>query len=296
MILTNLENITPTQENKIQELQQREFNSIDNPKLKLTENMSIELTNLIEKRDAEDVLPPGAISHLDEVFRNVFWKRKRDLTNKFLEKGLLTEQDVLNLSSKSDNDFYIANKESFETNFIRGKWDNYKDKVRDVKSNYDLKSFDEADLTTLYKSQLNGYSVMLKEMYNLNYYPIGELIYGLVNNPLHQIQNEINRQFYSLGNPSDDNDKWIETKRQIERNMIFDISKFKKEYPYYHFENVTLDFDIPEILRVKKFEVLTAENDNQNIKRRVLMSRIYLCNKEIEIYKKLDKNYKPKAN
>ena len=287
LILTNLERITPTQEKKILELEQRKIDSVENPKLKLTKNMTNELYSLIAQRDSDDVLPTGATSHLDEVFRSVFWKRKRDLSNKFLEKGLLTEQDILNIAGKVDNDFYLANQESFETDFIKGKWDNFKDKVRDVKSNYDLKSFEEADLSTLYKSQLNGYSVMLKEMHQLDHYPIGELIYGLVNNPLHHINNEITRQFYALGNPNDDNDKWIETKRQIERNMIFDIKKFKDEYPHYHFENKNLDFDIPEILRVKKFDVLTTENDEYHIKRRVLMSRVYLCNKEIEVYNKL---------
>lgn len=287
LILTNLERITPAQLKELDELACRKIASNDNPKLALTPTMKSKLKELITKRDSDDELPTGAISHLDEVFRNVYWKRKRDLSNKYLEKGNLTEQDVLKIAGLVDNDFYLINKENFENDFIKGKWDNYNLKVRDAKSNYDLKSFEEAELTTLYKSQLNGYSIMLKEKHKLDYYPIGELIYGLVNNPLHHVQNEINKQFYALGNPSDDNDKWIETKRQIERNMIFDIQEFKKEYPFYVFENENLDFDIPAILRVKKFEVLTTENDEHNIKRRVLMSRIYLCNKEIAINNKL---------
>ena len=93
--------------------------------------------------------------------------------------------------------------------------------------------------------------------------------------------------FYKLGNPDSDNDKWKEVKRKIERNHIHDIAKFKKEYPSYVFENENLDFDIPYWMRVKKFEVITTQADIDFIKQRVLMSKIYLVNKEIETLKQM---------
>jgi len=257
-------------------------------KTKWTDVKANRVKSLQRKEKGEDELSSGIITHLEDVFRAVFWKRRRHLANKYLEKGLLTEQDILDLASKQDGEFYVKNGDRFANEYIEGEWDNYYKKVRDTKSNYDLKTFDEADLTKLYEGQLKGYSWLVKDKFELDFYPEAELVYGLVNNPLHHIQNEITRQFYAHGNPSDDNDKWKEVKRQIERNMIFDIDLFKRDYPNYHFENEVLDFDIPAQFRLKKFDVITTQEDIDNIKRRVLMCRIYLCNKEIEIYNKLN--------
>lgn len=255
-------------------------------KTKWTDTKASRVKALQRKLKGEDELSPGIMNHLDDVFRSQFWKRHRHLANKYLEKGLLTEQEILDLASKADNDFYVKNGDRFSNDFIEGEWDNYSVKVRDTKSNYDLKTFDEAELTKLYKYQLKGYSWLVKDKYNLDFYPESELVYGLVNNPLHHITNEITRQFYAHGNPSDDNEKWIEVKQQIEKNMIFDIDMFKRDYPHYQFENKVLDFDIPAQFRLKKFEITTNQEDIDSIKRRVLMCRIYLCQKEIDVMSK----------
>lgn len=256
-------------------------------KTKWTDVKASRVKSLQKKEKGEDELPSGAKTHLDDVFRSQFWKRRRHLVNKYLDKGLLCEQDILDLVSKADNDFYIKNDEHYENDYIQGSWDNFLKKVRDTKANYDLKTFDEAELSNLYKSQLNGYSFIIKEKFNLHTLPEAELIYGLVNNPLHHIQNEITRQYYANGNPSDDDENWQEIKRQIERNMIFDRDLFLRDYPHYVFENKVWEFDIPAIFRLKRFDVITTEEDVDHIKRRVLMSRIYLCQKEAEIYEKL---------
>jgi hypothetical protein len=256
-------------------------------KTKWTDTKEKTLISLQKKEKGEDELSSGIITHLNDVFRALFWKRKRHLNNKFLEKGNICEQDILDLASKIDKDFYNKNDKHFSNDFIQGSWDNFKVKIRDVKASYDLKSFEESELTNLYSWQIKGYSILAKENYKLKDYPEGELIYGLVNNPLSQLNNEKTRQFYAHGNPDDDNENWIEIKMQIERNMVFDIELFKKIYPFYQFENKVLDFSIPMIFRLKKFEVLTTEEDEFNIKRRILMCREYLMKKEIDIYEKI---------
>lgn len=256
-------------------------------KTKWTEVKAARVKVLQKKEKGEDELPSGAKTHLDDVFRSQFWKRRRHLANKFLEKGLLCEQDILDIASKIDGEFYIKNDEHWDNDYIQGSWDNFLKKVRDAKANYDLKTFDESELTALYSWQIKGYSFMIKEKENLPSLPEGELIYGLVNNPLHHITNEMTRQFYANGNPDDDNEDWIEIKRQIERNHIFDQALFKRDYPHYIFENKDWTFDIPAQFRLKKFDVITTEEDVDHIKRRVMMSRVYLCQKEVEIYEKL---------
>lgn len=255
---------------------------------KWTDTKASRVKSLQKKEKGEDELPSGAITHLDSVFRDEFWGRRRMISNKHLEKGLLTEQDVLDLKSKADDEFYKKNDEELNNDYIKGSYDNYKNNiVRDTKSNYDLKTFDEAELSTLYENQLKGYSWLIKENYKLDFFPKAELVYGLVNLPLHHIQNEMTRQFYAHGNPDDDNEKWVEVKRQIERNGIFDVALFKRDFPHYIFENKILDFDIPPQFRLKTFEVETTQEDVDFIKSRVMLSRIYLCKKEIEVMEKM---------
>jgi hypothetical protein len=287
--------ITETQLANLEKLQQRVIDSIDNPKLALTDNMKKELAELKAKRDAPDELPKGAITYLDKVFNKVFWKKERlEVDNKYTDKGKNNQEDVLELHSKVDNAFYLTNKKRFFNKFTQGEPDNFdlpnpeiQIVVRDAKANFDKETFDAADLSEGYKKQLNGYSWLLKDEFKLDYYPKGELCYGLTNSPIHTITNEMTTMFYKLGNPDSDNDKWKEVRRQIERNHIHDIAKFKKEYPSYVFENENLDFDIPYWMRVKKFEVITTQAEIDFIKQRVLMSKIYLVNKEIETLKQM---------
>ena len=287
--------ITEAQLANLEKLQQRVIDSMSNPKLALTDNMKKDLAELKAKRDAPDELPKGAITHLNKVFNKVFWKKERlEIDNKYTNKGKLNQEDVLDLHSKVDGTSYFSNKKRFFNEFIQGEPDNFDQinqniqiVVRDAKANFDKETFDAAELSENYIKQLNGYSWLLKDEFNLDYYPKGELIYVLTNSPVHTIINETTTMLYKLGNPDSDNDKWKEVKRKIERNHIHDIAKFKKEYPSYVFENENLDFDIPYWMRVKKFNVETTQADIDFIKQRVLMSKIYLVNKEIETLKQM---------
>ena len=292
-IMTNLNSISQSQINKLEMYNQRVIDSVSDPKKSLTDKMKEEYAMLKAKRDAPDELPSGAITHLDNVFRSRFWKRKDLLSNKYLEKGNFCEEDTLDLFSKADGSFYIKNDEFLSNEFVEGTPDNIDESgsiviVRDAKSKYSLKSFEESELIHLYEWQLKAYSWLVKEKLGLDYFPKGELCCGLVNGLMHQIQNETTSMFYKLGCPSDDDEKWIETKAQIERNHIFDIRKFKDEYPSYVFVNPVLDFDIPASCRVKKFDVITTADDVEAIKSRVMLSRIYLVQKEIETLKKMN--------
>lgn len=282
-LMTNLPGLSQAEIKKLEILTQRDadFKAGKEKVRPLTENMIDEMNELISKRDREDSLPTGAKSYLDEVFDEIYWKRKRLLNSKYLDKGLMNEQDVLELHSKIDGVKYWKNEKFFSNEYVQGTPDNILDEVvRDAKANYDLESFRKAHLTTGYLWQLKGYLWLT----NLKF---AELMYGLVNNPKHQIDNAITSIFYALGCPADDDETFISAKMQIERNMIFDHKLFIEDYPNYTFQNPVLDFDMPENMRIKKFNVTLDETDIQNMKTRVTLARIYLTEKEIET-RKLD--------
>ena len=282
-ILTVVNNISAKQKEQIKKLQTRK----DDPKQNaLTPAMEDTLKTLIAQRDKPDVLPQGVETHLDNVFRSEFWGRRRLLFNKFLDKGNLCEDDSIGLKSQIDGFFYTKNEDHFENAFIKGTPDNIQENVKDIKSNYDQETFDKAELTSLYEWQVKAYIWLMLNNKVLTSWR-GKLVYCLVNNPIHQIINEKNSLFYKMGQPEDDDEKYVEAVRQTERNMIYDIEAHKKNYPNYFFENADLDFDIPAILRIKEFEVVLNTRDINLIKRRVKMCREYLMNKEQDILDKI---------
>lgn len=278
-IMTNLEGITTKQLEEIDALLEEKATGLNKNgnKIKWTENKANKLSELLAKRDKPDELPAGAISYLEEEFRSVFWGRRRILNNKYIKKGLLCEEDALQLLSDVDGEFYVKNDEQLENEFLTGCPDNREGKIRDTKANYDMDSFDKADLSKLYEWQIKGYLILDNK-------ELGELDYTLVNNPLHQLQNERKSVWYAMGQPEEEDPEWTIMAQQIERNMIFDKDAFREQYPTYDFEN-SHDFSIPRHLRVKKFEVRLEEGDREAIERRVKLAREWLVKKEIETRK-----------
>lgn len=287
-ILTKQETITKSQLEEIIVLTNEKETGLNTNgnKVKWTDNKEEKLNYLISKRDAPEVLPEGVKTHLDNVFRSEYWGRKRILFNKYLDKGNLGEEDSLELKSQIDGVFYIKNDEFFENDYIQGTPDNIQSKVRDAKTNYDMESFDKAELTSLYEWQVRGYIWLLMKRLKTRK---GELFYSLINNPWHQLNNEITSLYYKMGTPDEYDDRFIEAKQQIERNHIFDIKRWKENYPAHHFENTILNFDVPAILRIKSYEVVLSNKDISFIKKRVVMCREYLMEKEQEIIDKLKK-------
>lgn len=258
--------------------------NINNNKVKWTAKKDSDLIALKEKlkKEEEDYLPPGAISFLEDEFRRVYWGRKRDISNKYLTKGTIAEDDALELLSIIDGIDYWKNEEFLQNDYICGTPDNRQVKGKDTKCSWDLKSFDEAELTSLYEAQLKGYSWLEHSYKNteLETKTESELCYCLVNAPETVIANERKTLFFNMNMPDETDDEWIEACQQLERNMIFDVPAFKKLYPKYDFYNKSLDFSIPAHMRIKRFSVTLSENDIKDIVRRVTMAKQWLIEKE----------------
>ncbi|MVX37253.1 hypothetical protein [Myroides sp. LoEW2-1] len=264
-------------------------------KVKWTENKDNRLAFLLDKQNKGDELPTGAITYLEEVFRDKFWNRKRFLENKYLTKGTVCEEDALDLVSQRDNFFYRKNDEHIHNYFLQGTPDNLQKKIKDTKTSWDLESFEKAELTTLYEWQLKGYS-WISHSYDfpeLETKTISELDYCLVNAPYDLLMDELKQlqwkhNVIDIDNPSEE---FIEEAKQLERNMIFDIAKFKEEYPYYDFYSTILDFSIPPFMRNKSFNVTLTEDDIKHMTRRITMAREWLVNKEKETLKQISNGW-----
>lgn len=240
---------------------------------KWTDTKQKEVDKLKSKKKGEDVLPTGAITKLEEIFDDLFWKRRKLLHNKYLDKGTITEEDGLELLSIVDGIVYWKNDEFIENEYSQGTYDNLTDRVRDIKSNFELSTFRNAELTDLYEWQIKDYAWMLG-------ITEGELVYVLVNSPWHIIEAEKKSLWFKIGMPDQEEERWIEAVMQLERNHIFDIKAFRRDYPNVDLENTVWTFDIPPHMRVKRFPVTLTQEDINHMTRRSKMCKEWLINRE----------------
>lgn len=84
--------------------------------------------------------------------------KKPDIESKYLEKGLLMEDESIALLSQVDDEFYLKNDERKENEYLTGECDIITDdKVFDIKTSWDLLTFATAKMTKLYETQLRCY-------------------------------------------------------------------------------------------------------------------------------------------
>lgn len=280
-LLTNLpERFTSEDEKKLQELLDEKLNGVNanGNKTKWTDTKQAEVDKLNKKKLGKDELPDGALTKLEEIFNDIFWKRKQLLHNKYLEKGNIAEEDSLELLSQVDGIEYWKNDEEIENDYLIGFPDNVLNCVRDTKSNYDFFTFKKAELSTLYSWQIKGYTWILLSRGEL-IERTGELCYCLVNSPAHRIDAEKKSMWFAMGQPDYTEERWIKSASQLELNHIYDIVKFKEEFPNYDLINKTWR-DIPKHLRVKRFLVTLQDSDIEHMTRRSKMCKKWLLERE----------------
>lgn len=281
LLLTNLpEKFTSQDEDRLSELLEEKDSGVNanGNKTKWTDTKQAEVDKLTKKMDGIDKLPDGAITKLEEIFDDIFWKRRKLLQNKYLEKGIMVEEDSLQLIGDVDGDVYWKNDEQIENDYLQGMPDNITNRVRDAKSNYDYFTFKNADMISLYSWQIKGYIWILLSM-GREIERVGELCYCLVNSPAHRIEAERKSMWFAMGQPEFDEERYVISASQLERNHIFDIDDFKEKNP--HFDLVNIDWrDVPKHLRVKKFEVVLEDKDIEDMTRRSKMAKKWLLARE----------------
>lgn len=163
-------------------------------------------------RDKNEPLGETCKAYLDEMIIYIKYGVRKDITSKFLEKGLLAETDSIGLLLASDGIIYTKNAERFDNGIITGEPDIIHDgKIIDVKTSWDLFShIKNRKINPKYEWQVLGYMELTgcKE---------AEVIHVLVDTPETLIQDEIRRTSWKLGMMEVPD----EIQEQIRTNMIF---------------------------------------------------------------------------
>lgn len=227
---------------------------------------------MTEPRGKSELISETTKTKLTEIFIKEKYSREKDITNKYMEKGTVCEEDSIGLVDCVRKKFTLKNKERFQNEFIIGTPDIItEDEVEDLKTSWDIFTFFKADVTKGYDWQLEAYCILTGKKYK-------RLTYVLVNSPAHLIDDEKRKMSFAIHDISGESELYMEKAKAIERNMIFDMEAFKKENQNYPLEYKLSewDFDIPKEKRIKSFELERIPNSNEIIQNKVILWRSFL--------------------
>jgi hypothetical protein len=189
---------------------------------------------------------------LAEVFTVETTGRTKDIKSKYLEKGLLKEEDAITDYCMLTGQMLKKNKIEKENEYLHGTIDVLEDDfVLDTKCCWDIFSFDAKafkPLDTDYYWQLQAYMWLWNK-------PSSKLIYSLQNTPTHLIEKERKRLLFEFIGTDED---WIAAEKEL---------LFLHQYD-----------DLPLERKNRIYEVKRDDEAIDRIKSRIIECRNYLNN------------------
>ena len=221
-------------------------------------------------------------SALLEVYIANKYKRYKEISNKYIEKGLAVENDAIDMWRRSRGEIVFKNEQMFVNEYIKGTPDlliiDENDKcinVPDIKSSWSIHTFMDAvkdDICKDYYWQGQAYCWLTGA-------PKATFCYVLVNAPIEMINDEKYRlaRRLNLIDPQGD-PTFIKKAQSIERNMIYDMGQFMSDYPDADLESHRSEwvYDIPVHERIHEKIVEFDADAIAKLQERVPMWREYL--------------------
>ena len=221
-------------------------------------------------------------SALLEVYVQQKYNRYKEISNKYIEKGIAVENDAIDMWRRHRGEIVFKNEEMFTNDFIKGTPDLLiKDdsgaviNVPDIKSSWDIHTFMAAkmdDISKDYYWQGQAYCWLTGA-------PRATFCFVLVSAPIEMINDEKYRlsRRLNLIDPQGD-PTFVKKAQSIERNMIYDMPRFMREYPDANLETLQDEwaFDIPIAERIHEKVVEFDADAIAKLQERVPMWREYL--------------------
>jgi hypothetical protein len=202
---------------------------------------------MTDPRSKSETLSETTKAYLLEIYIDEVYGRRKDISNKYTEKGLYCEEDSLGLASLYTGKLLLKNKDKFENEYICGTPDIIlADKIIDIKTKWDIWGFAGEDGSNKdYYYQLQGY-MWLCDKQN------AELVYCLTNAPEHLIVSEKKKQMYIRGLVDMyETPEFAEMEKEIDMNMTFDDIESKDRVKTFSF---TADMEVIEKLQKRILE------------------------------------------
>lgn len=218
------------------------------------------MTGVAKKWDVENSLT--CKRKLVQIAREITWKRKNNMSNKYTEKGVSVEQESVTLYSMVKGINFVTNSERLTNDFFTGEVDIYRgqalaqaDHIIDIKSCWNWTTFpsllDEVDKDYFYQGQTYMALTGAK---------VHTVAYCLVNTPAQLIYDEKQRLRYKMGVLDTEPQEFIDKCIEIEKTHIVDMESFRKSYGDVELYIKDWSFDIPKEERVIEFDIVRDEN------------------------------------
>lgn len=184
-------------------------------------------------------LSETAKTNLIDIFIREKYGRQTDISNKFIEKGLMVEEDSITLYSRVKKHFFQKNEDHLSNDFIKGTPDLYigktihsADTIIDIKSSWDIFTFFRAKhkkINPLYYWQLQGYMALTGATK-------ATLAYCLVNTPESFINDEKRKVFYKMNITTEDNEVYQDACQHLELAMTYEDIPMEERIAEFHID------------------------------------------------------------
>jgi len=168
---------------------------------------------------------------LIKIYNLLKYGRKKDIVTKQMEKGVLCEQDAIDLYCKVEGKMYFKNQEPLENDYFTGHPDIYAgdnilnaEEVDDIKNSWELDTFTPRLIEEIDK----GYECQLNVYYDLTGAPCGNLVYTLVSAPPMIVESEKYRLLRSMDVISEESPEFKKIAAHLENLMIFDDIDYRE--------------------------------------------------------------------
>jgi hypothetical protein len=223
---------------------------------------------------------------LRNLYRELMYDRRKIVNTKQTEKGLRSEEDAITLYSRVKKTMFKKNDRHLKNRFVMGTPDIFiGDTIEkavegfDTKCSWDLWTFPHAGdkLDPAYYWQNQTYMMLTGAKK-------WTTVYCLVNAPADLIKQEKKSLFFKMGCPemSENPDanitynRYIDECIEIEKNMIFDMTQFRRDNPHFDLDCKVWEYDIPIEERVIEFETVLSMPDIDKLIARIGECRQYM--------------------
>lgn len=163
---------------------------------------------MTEPRSKAETISATTKTFLLGVMISEVYKRRKDIMNKYVQKGLMVEESAITLYSRVRKQFYLKNETHLENEFLKGTPDLFEGnetilratKIIDIKSSFDIFTFFKAK----YEPVNTDYFFQLQAYMDLTGANEAELAYCLIDTPDSIIEGQKKRFMWDAGIKGED--------------------------------------------------------------------------------------------
>lgn len=192
------------------------------------------LGTLMTDSRTKDPLGETCKAELLKIWVEAKYGRTEEVTNKYMEKGTLVEEDSITLYSRVKKTFYKKNTETISNDYFIGTPDLYEGPsikeathIVDIKSSWSIFTFYGVFVKPVNKT----YAYQLQAYMDLTGAKTSTLSYCLVNTPTHLVEDEKRKLQWKMGVIDPDaHPEFQKLAAQIDKNNTFDDIDISERY------------------------------------------------------------------